>query len=527
MKNSTFQSILTSFIFLSVFAAVNSQVLVDTTYVIEDLTLASGTGQEGGDWKFANFGDAGNSAICNFDDAETQMTPYESWLKFDITPIEESIPEGEKLLYAEIKLSVSNNTGQGFYAYHLRDIDDWKEGDGYGNDNPDESGEGLTWDAAQAYNYENEANYTLVHTDANLTSTDIIFDITSAVEYELGEEGNKFLTLRLSPTITDYLFGDPDIGKRWLGFYTRESPWGLPVGAEFHPAAPHIIFYIGPEQPTVFSDVENFGDIGNYNITPTGFQRWIVGDDEGDTRLIINERPAPISGSPGGIAVYNKESYTDFDISVKAKLNKIKSDALDPKADFVLVFGYKDKMDYSYIRFTGEDINGFYTVDTTDRGTVTEVGDLNTTPAVSDTNYHDYRLVRSGNTVTAYKDGTEYMSVTDDALGAEGMIGMGSYNDIALFDNFEEGGEPGAVNDMYGAKFTIYPNPAGDNLKINAENDIHKLVITNIIGQDILTIRDIRSQSLEINVSNLNGGVYFITVYGNNGRPVTGKFIKK
>jgi hypothetical protein len=176
------------------------------------------------------------------------------------------------------------------------------------------------------------------------------------------------------------------------------------------------------------------------------------------------------------------------------------------------------------MRFTGEDINGIYLVDTAG---VVEVGDLNATPAVSDTAYHDYRLVRTGTTVTAYIDGAEYLAVTDDALGTEGGIGMGSYNDIALFDDFAEGEQPGAVNDLYQTRFSMYPNPAGDILHIKAENNMQKLVITNIIGQEIRTLRDLGSKSLEINTSDFESGIYFVTVYATDRRPATSKLIKK
>ncbi|MEE9463807.1 MAG: hypothetical protein V3V53_18365, partial [Bacteroidales bacterium] len=484
MKNFTLKSILTSIISLLMFSLVHSQIPADTIITVDDVTLASGTGQAGGDFKSSNFGAAYNNAVCNFDDMETLMTYYEFWIKFDLTTLEESIQDGEMLLYAEIQLEVTNNTGNGIYVYHLMDIDDWKEGNGNGPSDPDDTGEGMTWDAAQALDYENEANYTLIHTNV-LPSGSETFEVTSAIEYELGAEGNKILTLRFAPTISDYIQNDPVYGKKWLGFFTRDSNWsGTQVPP--HPAAPRIIFYIGAPQPIEFSDIENFGDIGSYDLTPPGFQKWIVADDEADARLIINGRPAPINGTPGGVAVYNMDdAYGDFDISLKAKLNKIKSGALDPKADFIIAFGYEDGENYSYMRFTGEDINGIYLVDTAG---VVEVGDLNATPAVSDTAYHDYRLVRTGTTVTAYIDGAEYLAVTDDALGTEGGIGMGSYNDIALFDDFAEGEQPGAVNDLYQTRFSMYPNPAGDILHIKAENNMQKLVITNIIGQEIRTL---------------------------------------
>ncbi len=177
------------------------------------------------------------------------------------------------------------------------------------------------------------------------------------------------------------------------------------------------------------------------------------------------------------------------------------------------------------MRFTGEDINGFYLVDTSGAALV---GDVNATPAVSDTAYHDYRLVRTGTTVTAYIDGAEYMAVTDDALGAEGGIGMGSYNDIALFDDFTEGSsEPGAVGKLHQPAFTIFPNPAGDHIQIISEGIIKNLSVTNSLGQEMLELHDIRSMSLNIDISGFKTGLYFITIEDSSSIPATMKLIKK
>ena len=70
--------------------------------------------------------------------------------------------------------------------------------------------------------------------------------------------------------------------------------------------------------------------------------------------------------------------------------------------------------------------------------------------------------------------------------------------------------------------FSIYPNPTTDVLHINQVRDITKLEIINVNGQLVLT----QSKSLEnINVSQLQNGVYFLKVHTENGI-ATKKFIK-
>ncbi len=512
-------SILLSFMISTAF----SQVKMDTIWTTADVTLGSGTGQALGDYKSRNFGADGSMEMCNFDDNEALMSYFEAWCKFDLTEVAASIPDGQDILYTQLLLRISANTGQGYYAYHLKDIDDWEEGNGDNNTLSTEGG--LTWDDAQLLDYENEANYTLLRTVPLEPALFDEFDVTSAVKYELGDDGNKIMTLRFSPYITEY--DEVTSPKAWLGFWSRQSPWGsLHPDLNIAVDAPHLVFYIGSPEPKDFSDIANYGNIDNYTKTPSKYGYWLVREDEGDARLIIAERPSPISATPGGIAVYDQETYGDFDISVKAKLNKIKSEALDPAADFAIVFGYKNSMEYSYMLFTGEDKNGFYTVDTIGGLHKTEVGDLNAAPAVADTNYHDYRLVRSGTTVTAYIDDEEYMTLTDAALGVEGMIGMGSYNDIAFFDDFKEGeGEPISVNNLNETEFQVYPNPAKDKLFVTSDSKIYKLVVSNITGQEVVKLNIIRSGQVIINTSQLESGMYFITVYGSGNHSATKKFI--
>ena len=123
-------------------------------------------------------------------------------------------------------------------------------------------------------------------------------------------------------------------------------------------------------------------------------------------------------------------------------------------------------------------------------------------------------------------DGNEYMAVTDDALGTAGMIGMGSYNDIALFDDFVEGGGgTGMHNEMAGIGVRIYPNPATDALFVEADRRIQSLVITNIAGQECMVLNALENGVTEINTSALEPGVYFMTVRGFKGEQGTNRFI--
>lgn len=73
------------------------------------------------------------------------------------------------------------------------------------------------------------------------------------------------------------------------------------------------------------------------------------------------------------------------------------------------------------------------------------------------------------------------------------------------------------VAEVENTTFTVYPNPATTSIKVTGEGEA---VISNILGQTITsaTVNGVA----EINVSNLESGVYFINMNG-----VSKKFIKK
>lgn len=73
------------------------------------------------------------------------------------------------------------------------------------------------------------------------------------------------------------------------------------------------------------------------------------------------------------------------------------------------------------------------------------------------------------------------------------------------------------VSENETVSFTIYPNPATTSIKVTGEGNA---VISNILGQTVTSATV--NGTAEINVSNLESGVYFINMNG-----VSKKFIKK
>ena len=73
----------------------------------------------------------------------------------------------------------------------------------------------------------------------------------------------------------------------------------------------------------------------------------------------------------------------------------------------------------------------------------------------------------------------------------------------------------------------IYPNPANDRLYIEAEDEINDVVIYTITGVIVgQQTTDNRQQSLSIDLSGLNAGIYFVKINTNQGEIVK-RFIKR
>ena len=76
-------------------------------------------------------------------------------------------------------------------------------------------------------------------------------------------------------------------------------------------------------------------------------------------------------------------------------------------------------------------------------------------------------------------------------------------------------------------KFSVYPNPANNFLHLNNDKEINKVIIYNIIGSQIKKINKINLKTADINVSDLQPGIYFISVFEKSGRIKTKKFTKR
>ncbi|MDB4167968.1 T9SS type A sorting domain-containing protein, partial [Polaribacter sp.] len=105
-----------------------------------------------------------------------------------------------------------------------------------------------------------------------------------------------------------------------------------------------------------------------------------------------------------------------------------------------------------------------------------------------------------------------------------GTMGDGSDNYTFYIDDIELSGGTAGVEDESLVTLNMFPNPASDVLNISSQSTINTVEIYNVLGQKVITMQ-VEDTSAEINVSNLNAGIYLIK-YEINNSTSTKKFVK-
>jgi hypothetical protein len=74
---------------------------------------------------------------------------------------------------------------------------------------------------------------------------------------------------------------------------------------------------------------------------------------------------------------------------------------------------------------------------------------------------------------------------------------------------------------------SLVPNPANNVITLTTDTSIKAITVFNNLGQLVLTKRSNFSQTNEIDISNLNSGIYIMNINSENGIKMTKKFIKQ
>jgi len=149
-----------------------------------------------------------------------------------------------------------------------------------------------------------------------------------------------------------------------------------------------------------------------------------------------------------------------------------------------------------------------------------EVDDLNADDIISIT----ADLLPDWLTLTDNGDGTALLSGTSTEIGLYDVVLRASDGQLADTQEFTISADPVGIDEMADNTLRIYPNPVTDNLYIEY-NGTADAVIYNMFGQAVGTY-DLGNQTNNINIENLNSGVYVIRIIDGDFTS-THKFTKK
>jgi hypothetical protein len=108
--------------------------------------------------------------------------------------------------------------------------------------------------------------------------------------------------------------------------------------------------------------------------------------------------------------------------------------------------------------------------------------------------------------------------VADTAGGVVNAPELVWFNDIGL-----------GINDKQASyqQVSVYPNPVGDMLFIQNEAEMQEIMITNIVGQEVVRMKLENRSFFELSTADLERGIYILSVYGKDGQVGLAKFIKQ
>ncbi len=87
---------------------------------------------------------------------------------------------------------------------------------------------------------------------------------------------------------------------------------------------------------------------------------------------------------------------------------------------------------------------------------------------------------------------------------------------------------PNAVEENNKIDVSVYPNPVVNNkVTISTSGNVKNIEVKNLLGQIIYTENKSLQKVIEVNASEWNKGVYFITLYFNDNSATTKKIIRK
>lgn len=157
---------------------------------------------------------------------------------------------------------------------------------------------------------------------------------------------------------------------------------------------------------------------------------------------------------------------------------------------------------------------------------------------------HDYTVTRTGSSLEWYFEDIDLPAEQDDEPGSHGFVHFkikpkSGYevgdiipNSAAIYFDFNppvitntfntQFVEPLSVNEFNNSNYSVYPNPAKDRVTVSARNNTVlelQIELVDLQGKRIQLQQIINDNTVELNVTSLKSGVYFIKL--NDGQKVS------
>ena len=135
--------------------------------------------------------------------------------------------------------------------------------------------------------------------------------------------------------------------------------------------------------------------------------------------------------------------------------------------------------------------------------------------------YRETDLIATINSV----DETTYIDEDFENIGHKWLVKILCKFDIESNPAEKQLGVCVGIKDNVKTKFSIIPNPAKNNIAVNAENNFHTIEILSFLGQVVYSQPNVGSQA-SLDITNLSNGVYFVRIISDSSTSVK-KFVKQ
>ncbi|MEE9460545.1 MAG: T9SS type A sorting domain-containing protein, partial [Bacteroidales bacterium] len=271
---------------------------------------------------------------------------------------------------------------------------------------------------------------------------------------------------------------------------------------------------------TKFSEIPYYGDFLNYSVNTKTI--WEVIEENEDLIVGMNN----YSTTSGQYMLINDSSFQHFEISFDAR--SVQGTYAN---DIIVVFGYQDIGNYSYIKLSSQvnESGAFTRIDGPTK--FSWLFEDYETYCVQDHEWTNYKMVAFDSVITLYRNGEELFSVEpQQSLRYKGKLGVGTYyRNRAYFDDLMVTPlhSTTGMEDISGAGFSIYPNPSQDILNVEYDGGLKSVIILNMLGQKMKQFENIDNQRMNINIADLERGIYIIKLATNDDSAAMGRFVKQ